>query len=582
MKKIFLLLTICAVAFSVQAQNILVYKDLSIKSIPATIAGTIGFSAGKMSLVGTDYDTSLIDSVVVRESNAPFILGLSNVTFTSVDVDLKPQNANDLYFVATISRRLLRRYHSNSVKKYMENLLADDMWKGKTMAQIIGNIADKGDYSNTVEELLPGEEYVAFAMGINTQGQFTTDTLVVPFRMRTAVSENTFSAQFSNISYNGADVKITATNNDTYYYTFRSKAWTSQYANDKDLLDAVATEDAMVIPAYVKSGNIDVPNDETLYTDRDYELLIFGYDMTHYVPSTRIYRFAFRTAAAGIDPATVTYTSKVDKIGPRSASVSVTPSNEKVMYYWDLIPDTDYQKLHGDMTSYANQVLDHIGRAKLADQALYRGESEFNYNYVLDPATTYHIWVAAISEKGTIVGTVKSAGTLTTAQGKVSKTSASLHFDKFYDGTAVYDALHDSAPWKYTEDLKGRAYVPVTMVKSQSPKPMRTRAIAATGDFTDENDITDEQIIKVLQTEGYNWEGTMGISVPYDEDVTFMAVAMDSDGNYSKVFRKKARFNPIKASPISDLTGSQAPPAKVKLLKTISVPKAYKLLKVNE
>ena len=61
-----------------------------------------------------------------------------------------------------------------------------------------------------------------------------------------------------------------------------------------------------------------------------------------------------------------------------------------------------------------------------------------------------------------------------------------------------------------------------------------------------------------------------------------MAVAVDSDGNYSKVFRKKARFNPIKASPISDLTGSQAPPAKVKLLKTISVPKAYKLLKVNE
>ncbi|WP_024990946.1 hypothetical protein [Hoylesella marshii] len=143
MKKIFLLLTICAMAFSVQAQNILVYKDLSIKSVPATMAGTIGFSAGKMSLVGTDYDTSLIDSVVVRESNAPFILGLSNVTFTSVDVDLKPQNANDLYFIATISRRLLRRYHSNSVKKYMENLLADDMWKGKTMAQIIGNIADK-------------------------------------------------------------------------------------------------------------------------------------------------------------------------------------------------------------------------------------------------------------------------------------------------------------------------------------------------------------------------------------------------------------------------------------------------------
>jgi len=553
-KSVIMIVALAGMAGAAQAQNLIVRNGLDVKSLPASETVEMPYSGGSLTIGGESYSVEDI-TLEAGTSSAPFVLEVSDVSKQEAVMRVSPLSDSNAYFATSISRQYLEWYHENSVKKYMENIFSDTMWGDMTKKEIFDSLKTVGAYVDSLSYLDVGAEYVAFAVGLDEDGNITTDTLVVPFTTEGVVSENTFKVTFDAIDTWGAAFTITPSNDDSYYYTIVPASYAESCGSDEELLDAVVQLNSFLIPWYATSGVQEVANDSLLYTDRGYELVVFGYDLTYYVPSTKIYRFPFRTAKSDVDISTTTFTANATDIGPRSATVTVTPSNNDAMYYWDVIPDYNYEKYKGDMNGYANLLFEYVGLDALLENGLLRGVDEYSYSYNLDPATKFYVWAVCLNEDGSFAGDVQVVDSFTTEEARLSTVKAELSFDKYYDGTEVYDALHETSSWAYPESIKGSAYVPVTMVKIGGDSIMRTKAIIAQGDLTD---MSDDDLVYGLDNQGTNWEGTMRFSVPYDTEVTLLAVAQDRDGNYGPVFKYVTTFTKDGISPVSDLTGGSS------------------------
>lgn len=482
----------------------------------------------------------------------PFTIALSDITESTAKAVITPISEDTLYFFDAISVANLNDYHENSIPKYIENLLNEQMlWEEKDVATIVGEIATKGEQTYTFENLTPGQKYICFAVGLNEKGELTTDVIQQEFETPAIVSENTFSVEFKNTTYNGADIYITPSNDDYYYYTIRSANWCKQYESDDDMLKAIFNEDSFLLSFYATSGQTEYLNEQVWNTDTGYELLIFGYDRNYSVATTPLQRFAFRTAKAEGDPAACTFEVEAKNITTRGVTISIKPSNTQVMYMWDLITAADYEANKEKMSEYVSTYISEIGLQMLESNLTRDASGNIFSN--LEPGTEYYVWAACVDENGQLTSEVKLSQPFSTYAESLSDVSVEVIVDKYFDGTEMYDTYHATDPDAFPEAVKGNAYVPVVFSPSTEPAAYRWWGQVYNEDLSDPQNPTDEEIISTLTNGG-------GLTLPtykpfilaWDTPVTILAVAMDEQGNYSKVVRKVCTFSKDGASPASE------------------------------
>lgn len=293
-----------------------------------------------------------------------------------------------------------------------------------------------------------------------------------------------------------------------------------------------------------------------LIPDTEYYVLAFGY--ADGAAATELNKFKFKTDPEG-DPKANSFTFEATGITARTASVKVTPSVKSVRYVWDVITDANYKKYDGNIRNYlVDYIQSEISPTFPTPEDVIaiigvRGDEEHDYDH-LTPATTYYLWAVCVDASGNPTAEPAVSTPFTTHEAVLSKATATVEFDKYYDGSQLYAI--DNTKYK---NYNNKAYLPAKIV--HSAEAVKWYTLFTGTDVSDTSIYTDEILLRNLISQGSVGNEERFFALPWNELSYFIAVAEDADGNYGPIFRKGLTPDPANVSPISDL-GFEVPSAK--------------------
>ena len=262
--------------------------------------------------VGVDADGKITSNVTIKAfttlsndvndnptSQNSFSINVTDITTNGATVSITPSNS-DTYYFDVVEKAEYSQYVDSSAfaANYLADLQSLITEYGYTLADILSSGSDSYTYS---DDLDAGTDYVAFAFGVSTTGEITTDVTIKEFATLSSgsgsgsTSQNTFAIAVSGVTSNSATVSVTPSNNDTYYFD----------VYEKDIMDQYGDINIFVADyvAYLKS----------LYESYGYTLadaLSSGADSYTYDgdldPNTIYYAFAFGVNSDGAVTTNVT------------------------------------------------------------------------------------------------------------------------------------------------------------------------------------------------------------------------------------------------------------------------------------
>lgn len=473
----------------------------------------------------------------------PFVITHDELTGTSVKITVTPHAQTEPYFYDMLPKAIWEEYHAGDAATYLEHFVQDKLDKGGNLDDIFSVIATTGTDSHDFTGMIPATEYVTFAIGIDTQCKPTTESVVVTFTTEEVVSDNLFSIRFENPQFDGIDFTVTPSNEDTYFYMWKTQAWCDKRSDDEIVAALLDEYGFMIDYLYSYTGETTYENEHVMSTDTGYCVLIFGYE--NGASTTPLSKFSFRTNPSATDPAQCTFAVETTGVTSSSAEVRITPSDPQVMYMWDLIDGETYRAHSASMRQY---VIDYVAEdLENLDDIRIRDTDGMSFNRTLTPDTEYYVWTAAIDEFGQPAGEIRLSEPFRTLPRELSSAAVTADFVKYFDGDALY-ALDQSA----YGNCRGLAYVYVNFHQSDDASLWYGQMFQ--DDLSDPTDPTDEEVIATLESGGWIW---CPVGKPFlcewDKPQTLMAVALGKDDNYGKVFRSVHTFTRSGAAPAEEI-----------------------------
>jgi hypothetical protein len=333
-----------------------------------------------------------------------------------------------------IQQSVLNEHHEGAVETYVDNLVAAVMEEYKTPEAVLGRIGTQGAASYTYNTLSPDTEYVAFAVAIDTACKVVGEATTESFRTLPMPELCSWEVTFDECFYDGVTFTVTPSD-DTIpcYFTVRPSASYGSVMTDEELLENIMLEDGMMLDVYAVTGEYQSLYDMQefiLCSDTGYALLIFAY--SDGAPLTSIKKYPFRTLKP--DAESVSFDIAVAPTAD-GANVSVTPSNEYIMYMWDVVDrselDADYEgNIALYVEAYIANLVEMMGLYEL-DFSREMGNGGSNFSYAFTPSTNYVVWAAQVDEFGNVVGEIATEEFTTLEEEKAAaaaqmKTSRSL------------------------------------------------------------------------------------------------------------------------------------------------------------
>lgn len=470
----------------------------------------------------------------------------------SASVTCTPTNEDVSYLFKVISRTEYE-YNSSSVAWYVRVLLNTYVYGGYgTMAEVVDMLTDSGVQSAEVEGE-PNMEYVAFALVLDEEGNVVSEVAEEWFEIPGKRSDNVITLELGEITGTSVQVKATASNQDGYYIGVEPANRVEGMEDDYlmwSLIDYYSDFETRVA-----SGNREVTFDG-LQPDSQYYALAFGYADGSY--TTDLVKIPFSTKPAG-SGADCTFEFTVSNLKPRGAVVTVNPSDPSVAYYWDLYrADQDEEEIRAYLQSLIDQ---QIAAGSVADAAefwkysIFRGQD--SYEFPLNPESSYHAVAVAIDlEAGDYAGEFQFSDVFTTPEAILSDVTIEATFDKYFDG----DELYELDPSRF-QALVGKAYLELTATITAGEAQHYYYQIFAYKEGYEKPEVfPDETVIYNLvdMNRGVVDRPMSQFIIPWDTDLLICAVAVDSEGNYGKVYRQKFNLDREGAAPIEDFNGAPA------------------------
>ena len=341
-----------------------------------------------------------------------FEIELADLGINSVKMSVTPSDNEALYIYDIIQVAVLEEHHEGSVSTYVRNLVASALEEMKTPEAVLERISTKGVSSYEYKTLSPQTEYVAFAIALNTACEAIGEPVTENFTTLAMPELCSWEVVFDEVFYDGVSFTVTPSDDTIpYYFTVRpTAAYGKEMMNDEELLEAILTEDGMMIDYYLSYGVYESVYDPSfpefiLCADTGYELLVFAY--SDGAPLTSIKRFPFRSLSSDVE--NLTFEISVTP-GTDSADVEVVPSDKHTMYMWDVVAksdlDADYEgniALYVD--AYIANMIETEGLYEL-DFSRIMGDDGDDFAYAFTPSTDYVVWAARVDEFGEVVGDI--------------------------------------------------------------------------------------------------------------------------------------------------------------------------------
>lgn len=324
-----------------------------------------------------------------------FHVGLE-VDGRTVSVRVRPDNPELTYYAEVITDYQYREEMGGNPDQAYATIL--DYY-----AEIFGNgtfdfLKDVGDLDFTMEMPLFGEKSHVILAGIDESLEITTDVEMYAFETEPLpVSENTFVIKLLELSASTASVEVTPSNDDPYTMVLVESDDLEGYT-DEEIYSLMAKEySGWINNGHVYTGYMVMNYSTGLLPSTDYTLLVFGWNTQ---PNTDINRFEFATEEGG-PGAGVTFEMFAEVQGPYEIFTRVTPSDNQVYYFYDLVSEADYEAYEGNMKRYIEDICAEggIDAAYYAEMFAVAGESEMLYDY-MEPETSYYLYAMAIEIVG--------------------------------------------------------------------------------------------------------------------------------------------------------------------------------------
>lgn len=340
-------------------------------------------------------------------SDVTFDIEVTDVTSTSANVRITPSRDDVIYYFDVVSKDTLTELHNGDATVLVENLFESMVSGGTPMEELIATYTSQGAdgwyYDNT---LSPDTEYVAYVVPINEQGKAIGEATIDYFTTSSMNTEMDWNVEFGDIHYDGLSFTVTPTDDTVpYYFTVRPQFSHGGAMSDEELLMTIMSEDAMMMDYYAVTGEY-----ESLYemgefilcSDTAYDLIIFAYSDGQ--PLSGVKKVPFRTKTPETAPADCTFELSYT-LGEGNATISVTPSDENLMYMWDVEDKNiveSFDDIEGYVDAYIGDIIENSGAYEI-DFARVMGAETEEIGFV---AGEYVIWAACVNERGEVVSPI--------------------------------------------------------------------------------------------------------------------------------------------------------------------------------
>lgn len=467
------------------------------------------------------------------------------------DVQVKPDDTQIKYHCGLLTQMdfdINGAAMPDAAEGYFRSLINYYIYSEYTTEEIYDLVAINGNFSKKYD-CEPKSNYWVVAFAVDEQLNIVSDIAYEEFQAPGLESDNKITLKTQDIKATSVRLVTTVTNDDPYWMGVMP-AWRVEGMDDEYLMWSLV--DYYDLAAEAISGNGDKLF-EGLDPETEYVALAFGFDGGSY--TTGLSRVDFTTASPG-DPSECTFTFEIENLKPRSADVTVVPSDPSVAYYWNVfeadMTETEIRELiQADIDG-------QIESGSVADAAEYwaysivRGTDSYPCQF--SPNSSYRVMAVAIDlTKGEYGGPYYFSDTFTTPEAVISDAYVSLDLSKYYDGDALFE--YDSE--KYAA-LKGKSLASVLTDKTGPVAHWYFTVMKWNEKYEDTSVYTDEVIIFNLVDNGLGQvdrEDAQYI-LDWDTDYIAYAVAVDAEGNYGKVFRYKFMLDKEGASPIEEIVSA--------------------------
>lgn len=473
-----------------------------------------------------------------------------------MDVTVTPSHDGVDYYWNMTTPESLAEYDEDpkkAVEKWLESRIEDLLsHEDYTDREEFFNDNTTRNQSLSTYEGLVHTDYIFYAFKWDKDCKITGDIAFCKHKTGdVAPSSNQIEVIVSNVTQSSFHIEATTTNDDPYFLI--AEPVSDMAGTDMEDEDAVFHYffdwlGTFYIWDYVNNGNMGGDFKE-LKPDTEYYVVTFGYKSGALTTGVQIQKV--KTLASG-DPKDCTFEFSISNIKTTSAEVKVIPSDKGHYYYWDVFP-ADYsanmakqqitkkfnEEYYGDMWEFASELT-------ISDDS---GVLNF-----LSPDTEYKIGAIVVdrnSETLDYLGYIKFSETFTTPEAKISTTTVTCGFHEYYDG----DEIAEIEPEKFG-GMAGYPWIPLKIdIDGEYAEYYFTTYEYVEG-LDDPAKYPDGMLYDQLISVGWSSSQMMYFRGQWDKPLMIAAMAIDLEGNFTTIYRKKFTLTKSGAAPAENFVNS--------------------------
>lgn len=442
--------------------------------------------------------------------------------------------------------------------------------EGITLADYLANNLPTGVHADRTPRLLAKTEYVAYAYGIDDEGNATTDIATQKFTTLPAEPGEKSGCTFDIITVNPTDKSFDLTfvpsDESIYYYcTMTDKAgvdamsgdWNTYFYNyvASRILENLTIED--VVQVLCNQGRYST-RAKNLEPSTTYYAVAVGMDLQGLLITEPKVEAITTLASYEEDYG---FTSAVDEIKWNSAKVTMTPNDPTAFFYWNTMTTQEYDDLQGDEAKIAAYFTKKLDAQRIEQWGEYAdmlyplpdyiydqcSDKEDTYTFTtLTSATTYYVYAFWVnSESGEKSSATYFSEPFTTPERPVSNAAATA---------ALW--LTDGDDWAGLDPtgfghFAGKAILGARLQPNADAAHWYSDIFAASelDKFSDEAFIS--RLLKGYFVDKTSYYASYGVD--WGGEYVIVSVATDADGNPGELHKLRFTADKSAAEPLTEI-----------------------------
>ncbi len=274
-----------------------------------------------------------------------FALDVTDITSTSAHVSVSPSDAHATFYFDVVGKTAFDEINSQGVQAFIDAEIERRMQAySLSRTEVLEKLLSKGAVTYDFSSLEVLTDYFLVCAAVNEEGEVKGELAYKAFATQpVAPSDNQLNISVTNVYVDGADYKVEPSiAEDQYAVDIWSKSLVDELGDSETIKYFIEYNSYMMFNL-TATGTFEFNNEidgKVWQPGRDYYVIAFGYADGE--PTTRLFKKEFRTE--GGDPATCTFEFSSLDITETSAKIKVVPSDKKVVYIWNVIDKTKFDK----------------------------------------------------------------------------------------------------------------------------------------------------------------------------------------------------------------------------------------------